>query len=336
MRKKISYLVLMLLVAVFSGLILSGKMIQNNYYTTVIALNRMPALDVSIINYNRGLLSSDVILKLNNIDVTQKISHGPKIKIQSLLTESKLALTTEVSLDKSAHTTIYMTAESQENDNLHVSWGDVIGKIDHSLDLKYYKGVITMPHIEVGNNKNVLALNNVKALLLNTGNKIHFDSIEYITDGKKELNLAAVMLELKSSANSKRNLDIVLKVDAQTSVVGKQLFSDRNAKLEIKNLKSSDFNKLFAWKNLNPYLLKVSASELRDKGTKINLLLPKDYTEALAAYVTHSIYINSKFGKLDKRPPSEILKNINTSVIQTMKTIVEKQIMTEQNSYYKL
>ena len=183
---------------------LTGKFIQDEYYTSIAKINARKNIKVSLISYNRGLIHSQAKLEIdlpateaNNhlkIPVQQTITHGPIIavntpdgfdikliarQIQTTLdgpwqdnlveftgNQNPLSFNTVVDFDAQAITWLALTSVSHNSTpDLNLSWAPLNGKITHDLSFTNYDGQINLAKISHTTLSSVLEINDLNLRL---------------------------------------------------------------------------------------------------------------------------------------------------------------------------
>lgn len=188
LKKRFLLVLASVTLVISSSYFLTGKVIQKNYYETIARINTKPNIQVTLLNYKRGLIHSnanlEIIVGADNpataqiIPLQQVITHGPVIvlhtpngyrvkvlagqiksslgaNMQKMLqdatkSEHPLTITTIVDFSDQATTWLNLTAIDQNTEtDFHVQWDAINGEIKHDLNFANYKGTIKLPLFEM-------------------------------------------------------------------------------------------------------------------------------------------------------------------------------------------
>lgn len=375
MKKRLVVILSSVTVIIACSYFITGKLIQQSYYDTVANLNTQPDVKVSLVNYDRGLFHSkiklNVAIKATEIPLEQTITHGPVIvantangprlkllasQITSTLsgdwkqklkqyTENDNALTivTLIDLSKQANTWIKVAALDQRSQNdLHISWDQIVGEINHDLEFHTYKGTIKLPSFVI--NDKVWAFNlkdlaiNIESSLKNNSfahnNVVQTKTLSLAKSDNALIKLDDINTRFGVNNSVDGNLAIHFATEIANSQIAQQKFAQDNFKLNVNNINHAALRDFSNNKGLSMQSLAVLAQQLTANSTELTIELPKNFTEALLSYISFELYKDSIIGKYDKREDGEVLRDITASINNLIQGALKDKIFVEQGANY--
>lgn len=313
--------------------------------------------------------TNDTSAKIYVIPIQQKIIHGPLVldwqnrkfpinialahihyelgeqfKAQLLeLFHNDKPFTVMTKLGFFANGTTYFTGipiKQTTESKFEVIWDGFSGKIQHSSDLRSLQGKITAPRLTLKDTDIKLNISNINfnftskehnKLSIGDSN-IHIGKLMYF-EQKKPL-MKVINLDINSSLdNDKKAQDKIrysLTVNTENSQVLKQKFSKNSYQLAAQSLTTEFFTVLHANYDKKFALLDDLLRQLLNSEAKLEISMPKYFSQSLISFVNFQLYRNSILGKIDPRSKEQVLSEISNNITAKCDSLVTNKVFVEE------
>lgn len=260
--------------------------------------------------------------------------------------QKPLTFTTAISFSNQATSWIKLAPiDRTAADNSHIVWSAIQGELQHDLSFANYTGSIAAPKVSISSPTSTFTINDM-TLKLQAANEepnfLHTDTFntKLITYAKADveiIRLEDINVTLQLDKNADNNIDINLLANVAKSLVYQQNFAQDQMKFIASNVKPANLLNLPKSRSLSPQTAIDFAQQMTaDPSTKLNIELPKHFTEALLSYVSYEIYKQSLIGSLDKRSDLVILQDITNSINKIVRSALNQKLFVDQGEYYAL
>ena len=228
-----------------------------------------------------------------------------------------------------------------------VIWNGITGKINHSLDLSTMKGEAIAQKLSLKDPEYKLSINNIRFNFdikennnLSIGDSnIHIDKLIYMEQNQALFKL--VNLNIKSVLNNDKDeqqkLRYLLKISTENSKILKQTFTENSYSLIAQSINPEFFDILHTNYNKKLALLDDLLRQLLSSQAKVDLILPKYFSQSLVAFGNFQLYKNSILGKIDPRSKDQILAEIFNTINAKFDSLVASKIFIDnKNEQYQL
>jgi uncharacterized protein YdgA (DUF945 family) len=257
-----------------------------------------------------------------------------------------LQLTTVINFSKQATTWISLAATNHSSaTGTQVSWGALNGEIAHDLNFVNYSGEIAAPNLTI--NTPEWSFNLTDSILKLDASKqdnsysniniIRSKILSFNKFNNELIKLDDISVRLEFTKGTNQNLGFSMLANVIDSKIGQRKFAQDSLRLQIVNINPSALPNLPQSDNLSPKSIVDFVQGLTaNNNAKLNLELPKQYTEALLSIISYELYRNSLIGKFDRREDAAVMRDITNSINAIVQSALKQQLFIEQGAFYAL
>jgi hypothetical protein len=201
------------------------------------------------------------------------------------------------------------------------------------------QGEITAPKLSLQGGEFKFNVANIKLIFdtresnnLSIGySNIHIDKLIY--QEPKQTLFKLVNLNIKSTLTNDKDeqqkLQYTITVNTESSKILKQIFTENTYMLSARAINPEFFNILHANYDKKFALLDDLLRQLLNSQAKVELVLPKYFSQSLVTFGNFQLYKNSILGKIDPRPKEQILSEISNTVNTKFDNLVANKILVD-------
>jgi uncharacterized protein YdgA (DUF945 family) len=297
----------------------------------IIAVNTPEGFDIR-------LLASQVETTLdgNWQEMLKKYTNAP----------TPLILNTLVDFEAKANTWLALSAANYNaTPETNVSWDALNGQIEHDLSFSNYQGNINLAKVFHKTAQSELTITDLN-LRLNAAKKdkdytnsniLRTKALSFKKFNNEVVKLDDITLRFDFNKNAQQNIELNLIASVVDSKIVNRKFAQDSLKLQISNLSADKVPNLPGYKALSlKSALDFTQQLTAPDETKFTLELPKDFSEALLAYVSYELYRSSSLGKMDRRDDNEVLQDISKTINSLAASVVKQKLFIDHGEYYAL